>query len=80
TATAADLRARVEAVGKLIAAEWAKDSKHRRIHSTLLQGSPNLYDWGRRLQRAAGEDAGDGTAIGRAVDAIEREVDRALRR
>ena len=79
-AAAADLRTRVEAVGKRIAAEWAKDSKHRRIHSTLLQGSPNLFDWGRRLQRAADEETGDGAAIGRAIDAIEREAERALRR
>lgn len=73
-----ELRRRVRAIGKTIAADWAKQSRHRRIHSTMLQGSPNLYDWGRLLQRAAAADTGDGAAIGRALDAIEGDVRSAL--
>jgi hypothetical protein len=75
---ARELRERVVAIGKAIAAEWAKQGRYRRIHSTLLQGSPNLYEWGRRLQRAAGQDAGDGGALARALDSIERDVRQAL--
>jgi len=73
-AAAAALRDRVHAIGKAIAAEWSKDSRYRRIHSTMLQGSPNLATWGAQLQRAAASDTGDGAAIGRVLDAIERDV------
>jgi hypothetical protein len=79
-AVAEQLRGRVRTIGKAIAGEWAKDSRRRRIHSTLLQGSPNLHDWGRQLQRAAADDRGDGTAIGGALDAIERDVRAAIDR
>lgn len=74
------LRDRVHALGKAIAAEWAKPARYRRIHSTFFQGSPNLQAWGRRLEQAAARDAGDGKAIREAVEAIEREVDETLRR
>ena len=79
-AIAEQLRGRVRTIGKAIAGEWAKDGSRRRIHSTLLQGSPNLYDWGRQLKRAAAGDPGDGSAIGRALDAIERDVRAAIDR
>ena len=55
-AVVAGLRDRVHTIGKVIAGEWAKESLLRRIRSTLWQGSPNLYAWGGRLQRAAAED------------------------
>jgi hypothetical protein len=74
-----DLRRRVHALGRTIAAEWAKQSRHRRIHTTLLQGSPNLQDWGRRLDRAAAKETGDGVSIEQALDAIERDLQKALR-
>jgi hypothetical protein len=77
-AGAEELRGRLRTIGTTIAAEWAKDSRARRIHSTILQGSPNLMDLGRRLQRAAGEDSGNGGAIRLALDAIERDVSAAL--
>jgi hypothetical protein len=79
-ATADRLRARVREVGRTIAAEWAKDSGARRIHSTFLQGSPNLGDWGRQLKRAAAADEGNGEAIAAAIDRIERDVAAALGR
>jgi hypothetical protein len=78
TAAAERLRDRLHLLGRAIAAEWAKDGRRRRIHSSPLQGTPNLYDWGRRLQRAAAEHAGDGTAIDRALDAIEQDLRAAL--
>ena len=76
--TAAALRARVNDLGKAIAAEWAKEGRSRRVYSTFLQGSPNLRDWGKQLQRAAAADAGDGAAIRRALDTIEGELRAAL--
>jgi hypothetical protein len=78
TAASAALRARFHALGKRIAAEWAKPSRHRRIHTTFFQGSPNLQTWGRQLERAASSDSGDGVAIGQALDAIERELGEVL--
>jgi hypothetical protein len=77
--TVADaLRARLLAIGRTIAAEWAKDGRYRRIYTTFFQGTPNLQNWGRRLQRAAASDTGDGTAIGQALDTIERDVRSAV--
>jgi hypothetical protein len=76
--TAAALRDRVNDLGKAIAAEWAKEGRSRRVYSTFLQGSPNLREWGRQLQRAAAADAGDGAAIRRALDTIDRELRAAL--
>lgn len=73
-------RARLDAlqqqVGRRIAAEWSKDSACRRVYSTFLQGRPNLADWGRALQRAAGQDRGDGAAVEAALLAIQAELDR----
>jgi hypothetical protein len=73
------LRERLRALGVTIAAEWSKESRYRRIHSTFFQGSPNLQDWGRRLQRAARDDTGDGAAIEGALAGIEREAIAARR-
>ena len=72
------LRGRLLATGKAIAAEWAKKGRYRRIHSTALQGKPNLQDWGTRLQRAATRDGGDGAAIEDALLRIEEDVESAL--
>jgi hypothetical protein len=77
--TVTALRARVNDLGKAIAAEWAKEGRSRRVYSTILQGSPNLRDWGKLLQRAAAADGGDGAEIRKALDAIERELHDALK-
>ena len=74
------LRDRLLTLGKTIAADWSKESRYRRIHSTFLQGSPNLQEWGRRLQRATRDDTGDGAAIERAIAATEAEANAALRK
>lgn len=75
----AEARARLapllEALGRAIAGEWAKDSVARRIHSTAWQGRPNLMSWGRALETAARRDTGDGQAIVAVVRAIQAEVD-----
>ncbi len=67
-----------EEIGRRIAAEWAKESGYRKIYSTPFQGRPNLAEWGRRLNRAAAGDRGDGRAIESALRAIEADVDAAL--
>lgn len=79
-AVRAGLRDRLHALGKTIGAEWSKDGRGRRIYSTALQGSPNLADWGRQLQRSAAGAGGDGSALGQAIGKIERDVETALDR
>jgi hypothetical protein len=74
------LRERLHTLGKTIAADWSKESRYRHIHSTFFQGSPNLQEWGRQLQRATRDDAGNGAAIERALAAIESEASAALRK
>lgn len=73
------LRERMIAAGRAIAAEWAKQGRYRRIHSTFLQGTPNLKDWGTRLERAASREVGDGAAIEDALARIEEDLKAALR-
>lgn len=78
SAARARLAPLLEATGRRIAGEWAKDSACRRIYSTFLQGRPNLVEWGRVLQRAANRDTGDGQAIEAAVRSIVAELDTLL--
>jgi hypothetical protein len=61
-------------VGRLIAAEWSKDSACRKLFSTPWQGRPNLLELGRRFQRAMARDTGDGAAIELAAAEIEAEL------
>ena len=65
-------------LGKRIAAEWSKDSACRKIYSNPFQGRPNLLDWGRKIQRAARDDQGDGQALERVLSSINAEIDAAL--
>jgi len=73
------LGARAAELGKQIAAEWSKDSAFRKIFSNPFQGRPNLLDWGRKIQRAARDERGDGRALEAALAGIESELDSALR-
>jgi hypothetical protein len=75
----AQLRGRFLALGKTIATDWAKQGRYRRIHSTILQGRPNLQDLGARMQRAASREEGDGAVIEDALARIEEDVNAALR-
>jgi hypothetical protein len=74
------LRVLLYRVGRLVAAEWAKDSTCRKMFSTPWQGRPNLMELGRRLQRAAARDKGDGAAIELAVAEAEAELIAAFRK
>jgi hypothetical protein len=74
------LGGRAAELGKQIAAEWSKDSACRKIFSNPFQGRPNLLDWGRRIQRAARDEQGDGRALEAVLESIERELGGALRR
>jgi len=77
-AARATLRDRLHTLGKTIGAEWSKEGRVRRIHSTALQGSPNLAEWGRALQRSAASERGDGAALEEAIARIERDIEAAL--
>jgi hypothetical protein len=74
------LGGRAAELGKQFAAEWSKDSAYRKIFSNPFQGRPNLLDWGRKIQRAARDEQGDGRALEAALASIERDLDGALRR
>jgi hypothetical protein len=78
-AASRQLSGRAAELGKQIAAEWSKESAFRKIFSNPFQGRPNLLDWGRRIQRAARAERGDGRALEAALESIERELG-ALRR
>ncbi|HJZ48469.1 MAG TPA: hypothetical protein VKE41_14930 [Roseiflexaceae bacterium] len=78
-ATRQRLDTRALELGKRIAAEWSKDSATRKIYSNPFQGRPNLLDWGRKIQRAARDEPGDGHALEAALDGIESDLDAALR-
>jgi hypothetical protein len=65
-------------LGKRIAAEWSKTG--RKIYSNPFQGRPNLLDWGRKIQRAARDDQGDGRALEHVLSSINAEIDAALHR
>jgi hypothetical protein len=60
------LQARLNALGRDIGAEWAKDYDVRKLTSA------DLMTWGKMLEQAREEDVGDGAAFHRAIDAIDR--------
>jgi len=71
------LRARLEQLGIVIASEWAKDARTRRIYSTWWQSRPNLQDWGKRLQAAAQQP--NSTALLQMIDTIEHDANNSQR-
>jgi hypothetical protein len=68
------LRAQLNALGRDICGEWAKDYNIRRVNSADLLG------WGRMLEKAKGRDDGRGVELGRAIDSIREEYRRKLNR
>jgi hypothetical protein len=64
------LRARLNALGRAICAEWAKDYALRRISSA------DLLAWGKMMEKAKNGDDGSGAEIHRALDAIRDEHQR----
>ena len=64
-------QARLEQLGIIIASEWAKHARTRRIYSTRWQGRPNLQEWGRRLQAAANQHGG---VLEHELNVIEHEA------
>jgi len=59
------LRTRLNALGREICAEWAKDYDVRKV------GSADLLTWGKLLEKARAGDDGTGAAIHRAIDAAD---------
>lgn len=68
--TKASLRAKLNALGKSIAAEWAKANADRKIDTS------KLIAWGQRLQEARSKDDGGGEVIKKEVESIASEVER----
>jgi hypothetical protein len=64
------LRAMLNAAGKEIAVEWAKDYNNRKVSSA------DLLVWGKTLEKAKAKDDGTGTELRRMIDAIRDEHKR----
>jgi hypothetical protein len=63
-----ELRAKLNAIGKSIAAEWAKVNTGRKVDNSKLLG------WGTRLQEAMKRDDGAGAVIQKEIELIGEEV------
>ena len=66
------LRARINAIGREICAEWSKDYDVRKV------GSADLLTWGKMLEKARADDDGTGAAIHRSIDAVRAAHGRKL--
>ncbi len=64
------LRAMLNAAGKEIAVEWAKDYNVRKVNSA------DLLKWGKTLEKAKAKDDGSGAELRRVIDAIRDEYKR----
>jgi hypothetical protein len=64
------LRAKINAAGRDISAEWAKDYNRRKV------GTADLLTWGKMLEQARDGDDGSGAEIHRAIDAIREHLQR----
>ncbi len=61
------LRTKLNALGREICAEWAKDYDARTI------GSADLLTWGKMMEKARDRDDGRGAEIDRSVEAIRKD-------
>jgi hypothetical protein len=66
------LRRELNLLGRLIAAEWAKDNGARKIDTAALRS------WSKRLLKAKNEDDGSGRTITMEIDTIRREAETFL--
>jgi hypothetical protein len=69
-----ELRARLNDLSRLIAAEWSRDNDIRRISTS------DLSAYGNRLRRAKSKDGGNGNAIRAEIAAIRADVEARLGR
>ena len=67
------LRTRLNALGRDICSEWAKDYEVRKI------GSADLMTWGKMMEKARTSDDGSGAAIHRSLDTTAAAGSRAAR-
>lgn len=70
--TRQELTAEMNALGRDIAGEWAKDDRIERIHTN------DLRRWGDAITQAGSRDRGSGLVLLATVRAIQAEVDRRL--
>ena len=68
------LRTKLNALGRDICAEWAKDYDLRKI------GSADLLTWGKMLEKAKAGDDGTGAELHRTVEAIRSDLRRKMGR
>jgi hypothetical protein len=66
------LRAKLNALGRDICAEWAKDYDLRKI------GSADLLTWGKMMEKARAGDDGTGATIHRTIGAIRGDYRRRM--
>lgn len=66
------LRAKLNAVGREICAEWAKDYDARKVTSA------DLLSWGKLMEAARSVEDGTGAALERAIDAVRADHGRRL--
>jgi hypothetical protein len=62
----------IKAFGKDLCKEWAKDSSVCKI------GTSDLTRWGKMVEKAKKEDAGDGEALARAISEIRKEYQKKI--
>lgn len=70
----AGVKTKLAELGKVIAAEWAKDNRVRKINTVHLQ------EWGNQLKTAKSLDDGSGAGIHAALEAIKAAVAAKLER
>ena len=66
------LRTELNAVGRDICAEWAKEYDDRKVSSA------DLLAWGKMLEKARADDDGTGAEIHRAIEEIRKDQRRKL--
>ncbi len=59
---------RLNQIGRIIAAEWARDYDLRRVSTA------DLLAWGKMMEKARSRDAGDGAEIHRVLDDITGQI------
>jgi hypothetical protein len=71
--TKLELRAKLNALGRSIAAEWSKANEGRKVDTS------KLIAWGLRMKEAKSKDAGDGAHLKKEIESIAKELDSAAK-
>jgi len=85
-----ELTVKMNVLGRIIAAEWAKENGYRRIHTyrpgpgepdnpAQGRGHPNMQDLQQRFNETLSKETGDGKAIEELLDNGQRVAEKAIR-